>query len=83
MICAKSSTSRLGTSAAGEFLHELEEKMEVARLQMNVYKCLSNMRNSPDVEAAKNKLDSELLDITSVSGPNLVYGFLGVFFQFS
>jgi len=66
VICAKSSTSRLGTSAAGEFLHELEEKMEVARLQMNVYKCLSNMRNSPDVEAAKNKLDSELLDITSL-----------------
>ncbi|XP_005105150.1 nuclear pore complex protein Nup155 [Aplysia californica] len=66
VICAKSSTSRLGTSASGEFLHELEEKMEVARLQMQVYKCLSNMRNSHDVEAAKNRLDSELLDITSL-----------------
>uniref|UniRef100_A0A2C9M6L4 Nucleoporin Nup133/Nup155-like N-terminal domain-containing protein n=1 Tax=Biomphalaria glabrata TaxID=6526 RepID=A0A2C9M6L4_BIOGL len=66
VISAKSSTSRLGTSAAGEFLHELEEKMEVARLQMQVYKCLCNLVNSADVEAAKNKLDSELLDITSL-----------------
>uniref|UniRef100_A0A0B7BCT5 Nucleoporin Nup133/Nup155-like N-terminal domain-containing protein n=1 Tax=Arion vulgaris TaxID=1028688 RepID=A0A0B7BCT5_9EUPU len=66
VICAKSSTSRLGTSAAGEFLHELEEKMEVARLQMLVYKCLSNMGRTSDVEVAKSKLDSELLDITSL-----------------
>ncbi|BFZ16747.1 hypothetical protein BsWGS_19786 [Bradybaena similaris] len=66
VICAKSSTTRLGTSAAGEFLHELEEKMEVARLQMQVYKCLSSMGKSSDLEAAKAKLDSELLDITSL-----------------
>ncbi|GFN98864.1 nuclear pore complex protein nup155-like [Plakobranchus ocellatus] len=66
VICAKSSTSRLGTAAAGELLHELEEKMEVARLQMQVYKCICNMGNSPDKEDAKNKLDSELLDITSL-----------------
>ncbi|KAH9488744.1 hypothetical protein Btru_059325, partial [Bulinus truncatus] len=66
VISAKSSTSRLGTSAAGEFLHELEEKMEVARLQMQVYKCLCKLSSSPEVEAAKNKLDSGLLDITSL-----------------
>ncbi|XP_059140242.1 nuclear pore complex protein Nup155-like [Physella acuta] len=65
VISAKSSTSRLGTSAAGELLHELEEKMEVARLQMQIYKCLSNMAD-PEVEVAKNRLDSELLDITSL-----------------
>ncbi|KAK3794466.1 hypothetical protein RRG08_003619 [Elysia crispata] len=66
VICAKSSTSRLGTAAAGELLHELEEKMEVARLQMQVYKCISNLGKAPDKEAAKSKLDSELLDITSL-----------------
>ncbi|CAL1535434.1 unnamed protein product, partial [Lymnaea stagnalis] len=66
VISAKSSTSRLGTSAAGEFLHELEEKMEVARLQMQIYKCLSNMGHSPDLQQAKTKLDSGLLDITSL-----------------
>lgn len=34
---------------------------------MQVYKCLSSMGKSSDLEAAKAKLDCELLDITSVS----------------
>ena len=29
IMCAKSSTSRTSTAVEGEFLHELEEKMEV------------------------------------------------------
>jgi len=66
VICAKSSTSRLGTSAAGEFLHELEEKMEVARLQMQVHKALSSMRSAPDLDNAKASLDCQLMDITSL-----------------
>lgn len=30
IMCAKSSTSRTASAAEGEFLHELEEKMEVS-----------------------------------------------------
>ena len=32
IMCAKSSTSRTASAAEGEFLHELEEKMEVSKL---------------------------------------------------
>ena len=32
IMCAKSSTSRTSTAVEGEFLHELEEKMEVKHI---------------------------------------------------
>ncbi|XP_052257804.1 nuclear pore complex protein Nup155-like [Dreissena polymorpha] len=64
IICAKSSTSRASSAAEGEFLHELEEKMEVARLQMNVLRALNLTVGGPDVEEAMSRLESDLLDIT-------------------
>ncbi|XP_052776486.1 nuclear pore complex protein Nup155-like isoform X2 [Mya arenaria] len=65
IMCAKSATSRVASAAEGEFLHELEEKMEVARLQMNVLRALSQETiGGPNVQEAISKLESDLLDIT-------------------
>ena len=66
-MCAKSSTSRSSSAVEGEFLHELEEKMEVAQLQMKVYRALSQETlGGPDVQEAMSRLDSDLVDITMV-----------------
>ncbi|WAR23622.1 NU155-like protein, partial [Mya arenaria] len=55
----------VASAAEGEFLHELEEKMEVARLQMNVLRALSQETiGGPNVQEAISKLESDLLDIT-------------------
>ncbi|KAL4235731.1 hypothetical protein ACF0H5_004123 [Mactra antiquata] len=64
IMCAKSSTSRSSSAAEGEFLHELEEKMEVAKLQMNVLRALSQEPGTQDVQEAMSRLESDLLDIT-------------------
>jgi len=64
IMCAKSATSRSSSAVEGEFLHELEEKMEVARLQMNVLRALQQSVGGPDVQEAMSRLDSDLLDIT-------------------
>ncbi|XP_060597073.1 nuclear pore complex protein Nup155-like [Ruditapes philippinarum] len=65
IMCAKSSSSRSSSAVEGEFLHELEEKMEVARLQMNVLRALTQETvGGPDVQEAMSRLESDLLDIT-------------------
>ncbi|ESO88145.1 hypothetical protein LOTGIDRAFT_234706 [Lottia gigantea] len=65
IMCAKSSTSRMSSAAEGEFLHELEEKMEVARLQLQVHRALNKIpHKSPVMKEALNRLDSALIDIT-------------------
>ena len=67
-MCAKSSTTHISSAADGEFLHELEEKMEVARLQLQVHKGLSKLPASMfEYRDALNRLDSDLLDLTVVS----------------
>lgn len=67
-MCAKSSTTHISSAADGEFLHELEEKMEVARLQLQVQKALSKLSSSRmECQEALNRLDSDLLDLTIVS----------------
>ena len=71
-MCAKSCPARgvASSSAApeGEFLHELEEKMEVARLQMHIYEALGGWpASNPHVQEARARLNAELLDITAVS----------------
>lgn len=69
IVCAKGSTLMTSVTTEGEFLHELEEKMEVAKLQMMVYNKLSsnsgNIANSRDVLQA---LNSDLLDISALYG---------------
>ncbi|KAJ8305762.1 hypothetical protein KUTeg_016307 [Tegillarca granosa] len=65
LLCAKSSTTHTSSAVEGEFLHELEEKMEVARLQLQVQKALSRISNNTlQIQEAMNRLDSDLLDLT-------------------
>ncbi|CAC5400979.1 NUP155 [Mytilus coruscus] len=65
IMCAKSSTTHISSAADGEFLHELEEKMEVARLQLQVQKALNKLSSSRmECQEALNRLDSDLLDLT-------------------
>ena len=67
IMCAKSSTTHISAAADGEFLHELEEKMEVARLQLQVQKALSKLSSRPEWHEALVRMDSDLLDLTVVS----------------
>lgn len=74
IVCMKSSDSRtasfigdgLQASVAGEFLHELEEKMEVARIQLQLLDHIQKLPDSPQRLQAENALNSELLDITTL-----------------
>ena len=60
VMCVKSSE---GSRAAGELLHHLEEKMEVARVQLQVKEAVVCL---PGGVAQVGRLDSDLLDITSL-----------------
>ncbi|PVD22911.1 hypothetical protein C0Q70_16171 [Pomacea canaliculata] len=73
IMCAKSATTLSGTTHSGEFLHELEEKMEVARLQLQVQQALQRMRDGAkplshqaDIRDAIEKLQADLHDITTL-----------------
>ncbi|XP_023215500.1 nuclear pore complex protein Nup155-like [Centruroides sculpturatus] len=66
IMCIKSSEMRITASGEGEFLHELEEKMEVARIQQRIFEMLqqrSDLRGVPD---ALSRLNADLLDITEL-----------------
>lgn len=68
-MSAKSCNLRIAGSGEGEFLHELEEKLEVARIQMQVYQALVNLKAvnpSSRIAQALAALDSRLLDVTTV-----------------
>ncbi|XP_015792110.1 nuclear pore complex protein Nup155 [Tetranychus urticae] len=74
IICLKSCQSHPGLAVtnekhfkpSGELLHDLEEKMEVARLQLQVMENLSQRADAstPNIKEAIKKLNEELLDIT-------------------
>lgn len=69
IMSAKSCNLRIAGSGEGEFLHELEEKLEVARIQMQVYQALVNLKvvnPSSRIAQALAALDSRLLDVTTV-----------------
>lgn len=69
IMSAKSCNLRIAGSGEGEFLHELEEKLEVARIQMQVYQALVNLKAvnpSSRIAQALAALDSRLLDVTTV-----------------
>lgn len=71
IMSAKSSNLRTAVSGEGEFLHELEEKLEVARIQMQVYEALmriNSVTSSRHLDQALAVLNSRLLDITTLYG---------------
>ncbi|KAF1434426.1 hypothetical protein FQV22_0004963, partial [Spheniscus magellanicus] len=66
---AKSSTAISSIAADGEFLHELEEKMEVARIQLQIQETLQwQYSHQSSVQDAISQLDAELMDITKLYG---------------
>ncbi|XP_003504041.1 nuclear pore complex protein Nup155 [Cricetulus griseus] len=69
ILSAKSSTAISSIAADGEFLHELEEKMEVARIQLQIQETLQRQySHHSSVQDAISQLDSELMDITKLYG---------------
>ncbi|KAM9329214.1 nuclear pore complex protein Nup155 [Gastrophryne carolinensis] len=69
ILSAKSSTGLSALPADGEFLHELEEKMEVARIQLQIQETLiRRYSHHPSAQDAVVQLDSELMDITRLYG---------------
>ena len=45
-----------GSIGSGELLHELEEKMEVARVQFQLVEAIGNLRRTPDVDTSIAKV---------------------------
>ncbi|NXJ15091.1 NU155 protein, partial [Odontophorus gujanensis] len=69
ILSAKSSTAISSIAADGEFLHELEEKMDVARIQLQIQKTLQRQySHHSSVQDAISQLDAELMDITKLYG---------------
>jgi len=65
IVCMKSQNSLSVTESAfsGEFLHELEEKMDVARVQ---YQLMEVLKQVPGAGQAVAELNSDLFDITQL-----------------
>ncbi|XP_046717690.1 nuclear pore complex protein Nup155 [Silurus meridionalis] len=69
ILSAKSSSSISSMGSDGEFLHELEEKMEVVRIQVQIQETLRRQYSQhPNAPRAISRLDSELMDITKLYG---------------
>ncbi|MEE6458037.1 hypothetical protein FKM82_000160 [Ascaphus truei] len=69
ILSAKSSTVMSTLAADGEFLHELEEKMEVARIQLQIQETFTRQgSHHPSVQEAVSQLDCQLMDITKLYG---------------
>jgi len=63
IMCVKSGEDGPTTSGAGQLLHHLEEKMEVARVQLMVLEAASNIAAAA---GTISRLNSDLLDITTL-----------------
>lgn len=50
----------------GDYLRELEEKMEVVRIQIQLFKKLKELPNSPATTGALNHLNFSLMDLTQM-----------------
>uniref|UniRef100_A0A8C5LJD4 Nuclear pore complex protein Nup155 n=2 Tax=Leptobrachium leishanense TaxID=445787 RepID=A0A8C5LJD4_9ANUR len=67
ILSAKSSTGISAVCADGEFVHMLEEKMEVARIQLQIHDTLlKRFSHHASVQDAVAQLDSQLMDITKL-----------------
>jgi len=62
IMCIKSVEGE-GSRGVGQLLTELEEKMEVARVQLMVLEAVANI---PSASASLSRLNSDLLDITTL-----------------
>lgn len=51
---------------SGEFLHELEEKMDVGTIQLQILEHLQKMPSNPSIENAITRLNVDLLDISQL-----------------
>uniref|UniRef100_A0A3B3CZA3 Nuclear pore complex protein Nup155 n=1 Tax=Oryzias melastigma TaxID=30732 RepID=A0A3B3CZA3_ORYME len=68
ILSAKSSSSISAHASDGEFLHELEEKMELVRIQVQIQETLIRQySHHPSVKNVISQLDSELMDITKLA----------------
>lgn len=65
IVCVKGAEVLPSTRTEGEFLHELEEKMEVARIQNQILDTLTQSRIR-GIEEAVSRLNADLLDITQL-----------------
>lgn len=69
ILSAKSASCISAQAADGEFLHELEEKMELVRIQVQIQETLIRQySHHPSVKTVISQLDSELMDITKLYG---------------
>ena len=64
IVCIKSEEMDSHRSNGAEMLHELEEQMEVARVQLSLVEEFANLPRTPDVEEAINQLNNDLMDIS-------------------
>lgn len=67
-ICVKSSELRITSSVMeGDFLYEIEEKMEVARIQQQILQSLQQRQpQHPNFINAISRLNSDLIDISKL-----------------
>ncbi|XP_068430633.1 nuclear pore complex protein Nup155 [Clinocottus analis] len=69
ILSAKSSSCISAQASDGEFLHELEEKMELVRIQVQIQDTLIRQySHHPSVKNVISQLDSELMDMTKLYG---------------
>ena len=66
-MAAKSSGGGGGVGEA-EFLRELEEKIEVARLQLKILEAMQNLPSTNETNEAVGKLGADLIDISTLYG---------------
>lgn len=60
---AKGCIEALSMQPSGEYLHELEEKMDVVRIQIQVYKRLKELPDTPAISEALSQLNYALSDL--------------------
>ena len=68
IICVKSGEMCLEShrGGTGQLLHDLEEKMEVARVQLHILESLNGLNGGPEVDSAKAQLNADLIDLTQL-----------------
>jgi len=58
--------SAAGAANGAELLHDLEEQMEVVRVQQSLVEAVSNLPRTPEVEQAILQLNADLMSITQL-----------------
>jgi nuclear pore complex protein Nup155 len=66
IVCAKSTGTLTKISGEGEFLHELEEKMEVARIQLSILDAVKDLPQTIHTSEAITILNSKLMDLSQL-----------------